>query len=416
MAVSGICRSSSNPNFFFSFLSVTIFFFFEAIQMSYLNVLAPYYLEYNIYNHHEISILSASYFYGNMAGILPVGFILDKFSLRKIIIMAILGSAAGAFLLIISPNLHFQYIARFICGFFGGAVSFAGGMKLIASIYRHKFTFYMGLFVSAGMFGGLICQYPLLIITNKFGPIGSMTIVALLSIIVLVFNLIFLKPLKSNLGVNELESNETTLFKACINIISSGRNWLDCIMIVFLDTPISVIGTLWGIVLFSEFYHFSSSASSLMVMSLFAGIIIGSPLCGMMSDRYSHSKWIIISGSFVCACIVLVMIYISPESMLLVLILSFGLGVFSSCQTLGFTWLLKNMSPKFIGMNTAINSMIFMGANGLVKQISGGFLTTPSLISELPSAVNLLILILISMLLASLYALFRNNFSSQSTL
>lgn len=402
--------STSNQGYLLSFLAVTIFFFFEAIQMSYLNVLAPYYLKYKIYDHDEISILSAAYFYGNMAGLLPIGFFLDRFSLRKIILIAIIGSSIGAFLLVLSSNIHFQSIARFICGFFGGTVSFVGGMKLIATTYKHRFTFFMGIFVSAAMLGGLVCQYPLLIATNTFGPSGAMTIVASLSIVVLGINIVFLKPpTHSDSTSSQNISEKVNLLKTFTKIIRNLGNWLDCLMIVFLDMPISVIGTLWGIVLFNDFYHFSTDVSSLVVMVLFAGIIVGSPLCGILSDKYNHSRWIVISGSFMCALIVFVMMCISSVNIILIMALSFGLGLFSSCQTLGFTWLLKNMNPKFIGINTAINSMIFMGANGLIKQVSGGLLTMPAIVSRQSSTINLFFLILLSMVFALLYVMFRKK-------
>lgn len=134
----------------------------------------------------------------------------------------------------------------------------------------------MGLFIATGMFGGLICQYPLLITVNEMGPDGAMTIVAAFGLIVGLVNWLFLHIPQNNLATGSHNTYNGTIEQMCIEIVKNIRNWLDCLMIVLLDTQVSIIGTLWGIVLFSGFYHFSSEVSSFVVMSLFAGLIIGS--------------------------------------------------------------------------------------------------------------------------------------------
>jgi MFS family permease len=68
-----------------------------------------------------------------------------------------------------SQDFYLQWFARFICGFFGGTFSFVGGIRVLANLFPHRFTLFIGLFLSAGMLGGLICQYPLLISVNYFG-------------------------------------------------------------------------------------------------------------------------------------------------------------------------------------------------------------------------------------------------------
>ncbi len=396
-----------NRNYLLSFIAITIFYFFESAQMSYFNILAPYYLAHHIYLPNQIADLSAAYYYGNVLGLIPVGLILDKFPLRTALLWAIFGSIIGAFLLIVSPDVQFQWVARFLCGFFGGAFSFVGGIKVIAYIYSHRFSLFIGIFIAAGMFGGLICQYPLLLVVDEVGPDGAMTVVASFGVIVGIVNWLFLHvPKKENTG--DYAVYQGTFGQMCMEIFKNIKNWLDCMMVILLDTPVSIIGTLWGIVLFSGFYHFSSELSSWVVMSLFTGLIIGSPLSGVIADKYNNSKWIIIVGSFVSSLLVLCMMMIPEENSLLIAALSFGLGLFSSCQALGFTWLTKNMKPELIGRNSAFNSMIFMGTNGLIKQFCAFLLSTSPIIGE-SSTGNLLVFILLAMFITTIYGFIREK-------
>lgn len=401
-------HSYLNKNYLLTFLAITLFYFFESAQMSYFNVLAPTFLHSHIYLQHQIASLSAAYYYGDMLGLLPVGWALDHFSLRKILLWAILGSIIGAFLLLVSSNYHLQWIARFICGFFGGTFSFVGGIRVLANLFPNRFTFFIGLFLSAGMLGGLVCQYPLLVTVNHLGIAGAMAVMASFGLIVGLVNLFYLHPI-TPIATNKVTNKYPgTVFQMCREIMTNLKNWLDCIMVALLDTPVSIIGTLWGIVLLMGFYHFSASVSAWIVMSLFAGLMIGLPIWGALADRFNYPAWIIILGGGISFILVVLMLVFQRSNPIFIGMLFFALGLFSSCQTLGFTWLTKNMRPELIGRNSAFNSMIFMGANGGFKQIGACLLST-TFIVKLPTAGNLLFLIAICMLIATVYTCVRKK-------
>lgn len=390
-----------------TFLAITLFFFYESAQMGYFNVLAPSFLSHAIYNPEQIASLSAAYVYGCMFGLIPVGYALDHHPLRKMLLWAILGSVVGAFLLLLSQHFSMQWFARFVCGFFGGAFSFAGGIRVIFAVYHNRFTFFMGLFISAGMFGGFVSQYPLLFAVDRFGITGTIAIVAIFGLIVMLFNLLYLHPAETKSPKND-RLPISNFWDTAIVIIKNYRNWTDCLMVILLDTPVSIIGTLWGIVILMNCYHITDVASSWIVMALFIGLIIGSPVWGALADRYQYPTWIITIGSF-CSFLIVAVLLIFPQidhSVLAVLFL--GLGFFSSCQTLGFTWLTKNMRPDLIGRNSAFNSMLFMVTNGGFKQLGAFLLATTPMIG-LSSATNLLLLIAGCMLASTVYGLFRKS-------
>jgi MFS family permease len=215
----------SNKNIL-TFLAITLFYFFESAQMSYFNVLAPYFLSHHIYNHSQISALSAAYYYGDVVGLLPVGFMLDKFPLRKILLFAILGSIIAAFCLFLFSNMYSQWLSRFLCGFFGGTFSFIGGIRIISALFSKRFTLFIGLFLSAGMLGGLICQYPLLLIVSHFGPQAGMLAMACFGLLVIIINLLFLYPIDQNVFKNAVVTkNKVNIFNTIFMIMKNTRNW-----------------------------------------------------------------------------------------------------------------------------------------------------------------------------------------------
>ena len=401
------------PRTLFTFIAIALFYLFETAQMSYFNVLAPTYLHLGIYHHGQIASLSAAYYYGDMLGLLPVGIALDRLPLRKTLLWAIVGSVLSAFVLLLSYDFYLQWGARFFCGFFGGTFSFIGGIHILTLFFQKRFTLFMGIFIAAGMLGALLCQYPLLIAVEHWGIEGPMRVMFLFGIVVTIFNLFFLQPLESHTEKNLISAYSGTILQMCLEIISNFRNWLDCIIIVFLEIPNSVIGTLWGLVLLINFYHFSSNISAFIIMSFYAGTIIGLPLWGEIADRYQHRAWIIVlgaGGSFLAG--LSLFIFRHYLTVFSVALLFFALGFLSSCQTLGFTWLTQDMRPELIGRNSAFNSIIFMAAGGGFKQLGAYLLSIPILIGNGATAGNLLLLTTITMLITTFYAMGRKKLFS----
>lgn len=386
-----------------TFTAITLFYFFEAIQFGYFNVLAPGFLKSGIYDQQQIAALSSAYMYGIIFGLIPVGLI-DRFSMRKILLWSILGSVIGAFLLFVCDQYYFRWIARFICGFFGGAFSFVCGIRIVALLFPNRFTYYLGLFLSAGTLGSLACLYPLLLAIQYFGVSSAMAIVAIFGLFVMIFNIFYLHPKEDHAA----KKATTGSLKNWIKIIKNTRNWLDCIMVILLDTPVSILGTLWGIVILMNIFQLSEVVSTWIMMVFFLGMMVGYPVCGMLADRHNDSKWIILIGAVISLLIVALMIFNHTLNTAILFILFLGLGFFSSCQSLGFTWLTKNMPPDLIGRNSAFNSMLFMGTNGGFKQFSAYLLSIVPLIGHSPGN-NLLVLIGVCMLIVIVYIFFRSK-------
>lgn len=398
------------PKDLLTFIAISLFYLFETGQMSYYNVLAPAYLGQGTYDQVTIGAISAAYYYGDVVGLFPVGYALDRFSLRKSLIFALIGSIIGAFLLFLSNNFTIQWISRFICGFCGGTFSFIGGIRVISSIFKEKFSYGFSIFLSAGIIGAMLCQYPLLLIINHFGPKGAMFTMFSIGAFIAIFCYFFLNPPENFHQENENTHQESTwnIFK---EIVLNFYNWCDVLMIVLLETPGTILGTLWGVVFIIHFFHFSTTESSLIITLMLLGSIIGLPLIGSFADKYDNKPWIIMSCVIICVFIIGFMFhYQQSHNTWLIGLLFFGLGFFYSCQTIGFHWVTSHMKPDLIGRNSAFNSIIFMTANGGLKQFSAYLLSIPAIffIHAGPSG-NLLTIILFSMLIIICYLTIRKN-------
>ena len=230
-----------------------------------------------------------------MLGLLPIGYLLDKFPLRKVLFLSLLGTMLGGFLLFMSYDLYLQWVARFMCGFFGGTFAFLGGIRIIAHIYPKRFTYFMSIFISFGMVGSMLSQYPLLICVHHFGIIGTMQAMFGCGLIVMIVNVFFFHP--PSIPARQVVHRESCI-KMSKDIVFNLRNLCDVLLIGFLNMPDSVIGTLWGLVLLMNLFHFTQVTSSLIVTSMYVGLVIGLPLWGSISDKRNSPTWIVLLGAF----------------------------------------------------------------------------------------------------------------------
>lgn len=392
-----------------TFTAICLFYLFETGQMSYYSILAPAYLSHAYYNHANIGAISAAYYYGVVAGLFPVGYALDRFSLRVSLIFALGGSILGAFILLMSDSFSMQWISRFICGFCGGTFSFIGGIRIISIIFKERFTYWFSIFLGAGILGAMLFQYPLLVVVNHFGPKGAMFAVCFIGALIAIFNYFYLHPPTQVSTETQVSTYAGGIWQMCRDIIFNWRNFFDVLMIVLLETPGTILGTLWGVVFIMDFFHLQSIASSVVVTAMLLGSIIGLPVLGDIAERCKNKPWIITSCSIICVFLVLLMFYYhDSQNLWLIASLFFGLGFFYSCQTVGFHWITKNMKPELIGRNSAFNSMIFMSTNGGLKQLSAYLLAIPAIFfTNAGAAGNLLTIILFSMLMVIFYLCVR---------
>ena len=388
-----------------TFLSIILFYFFEFAQMSYFNVLAPSFLATGLYNQHQIGSLSAAYYYGNVVGLLPAGYLLDHFCLRKVMLLAILGSILGALLLVSAHHFSIAWTARFCCGLFGGTFSFIGGIRILADIAKQRFAFFMGIFLTAGMLGGSVCQYPLLWISNHIGVHYSMLTVFWVGFIIWCFNIIFLHPERHSIP----KSNNSNTWRTWLTILKNFRNWGDCLLIIFIDSPFTILGTLWGIVTLTSLYHFSSGISALIISLLFFGSMLGSSLFGAWSQRVRNQNGLVFIAATLMCGLGSALVFLPHPTVWMIALLFFGIGFLTGSQTIVFSWLITTMQPHLIGRNSAVNSMLFMGAGGCLKQICASLLVMPALIFGKAAALNLLLFISLMMLVAAMYVLFRSK-------
>ena len=163
----------------------SLFFFYEYGLSSIFNSLErPIAYDYHL-SPTVIGFVSSLYFYANVLFLLPAGALLDRFSPRKIITIAMLICSVGVLIVAMSSGFYFLLIARFMMGI-GGGFCFIGTVRVAVNWFEpHHMAKAVGFIVTMGMFGGWAAQAPVEFLIKHFGWRGALCIVALIGFVIM---------------------------------------------------------------------------------------------------------------------------------------------------------------------------------------------------------------------------------------
>ncbi|AJI45573.1 MFS transporter [Francisella tularensis] len=359
------------------------FFFYEF----FLRVL-PNSLHQDIVNSFHATAFSFSLFGGAFYLCysllqVPVGFLFDKYGIKKSLFFATITCALGALLFSLTSSLYVAIFARCLMGI-GAAFGFLGLLIISTQWFPMK---YMGILSGStqilGTLGPILAGGPLLFFVNYLDSWRLVILIsAILGIFLAVLILIFVKE-----GTKAAE----TLSKQEVNS-EIKSNLLNKKLITiyfyafFIYCSIPTLGAIWGVSLLQT-KGLTITQASYSVAFLWLGLGIGSPFFGLMYDKFKdkiNMLFVVSLLGFICVCTLLFLHLNQIVSMILL----FLIGCAAAGQTLSFTVIAnyRGQKPK----------SIFFGINNTVVMFSG--FIVPIIVGVLVNSFNLDISLALSIL------------------
>ncbi|BCL52930.1 MFS transporter [Francisella tularensis subsp. holarctica] len=312
----------------------------------------------------------------------PVGFLFDKYGIKKSLFFATITCALGALLFSLTSSLYVAIFARCLMGI-GAAFGFLGLLIISTQCFPMK---YMGILSGStqilGTLGPILAGGPLLFFVNYLDSWRLVILIsAILGIFLAVLILIFVKEdtkaaeTLSKQEVNsEIKSN--LLNKKLITIYFYA---------FFIYCSIPTLGAIWGVSLLQT-KGLTITQASYSVAFLWLDLGIGSPFFGLMYDKFKdkiNMLFVVSLLGFICVCTLLFLHLNQIVSMILLFLIGSAAG-----QTLSFTVIAnyRGQKPK----------SIFFGINNTVVMFSG--FIVPIIIGVLVNSFNLDILLALSIL------------------
>jgi len=334
----------------------------------------------------QLGLLHAAFFYVYAPMQLFAGVLTDRMGTRRV---ATVGSAmmgVGVIWFARSPTYAQSFLARVLLGL-GGGVIYIATLRYCANWYRaDEFATITGLTLSASAVGGLLATTPLAVLVAGVGwrdgllGIGVVGFLFTASVYLLVRDSPEAAGLAGIDGAPEVTQQTLSEVLEGVRAVSSEREtWIMGVMLFFATGMNFTVMGLWGVPYVVQAYDVSVQTASLYTLVGNAGLIVGSPVLGWLSDRLERRTGIILAaaGAYLLAYASIVVLGTPPLWYvgLVFFLVMFLLGGF----TLSYTVIKERHASERSGTATGmINAMAFLGAAvlpGVMGWVLGVFWT-----------------------------------------
>lgn len=362
-----------------------------------------------------LGVLSAMYYYAYTPLQAVVGITTDHYGPKRVLTIAVMLCAVGSFTFGVTHNLYIAGIGRFLIGA-GSAFAFVGVLKLAAMwLPKNRFAIFAGVATSLGMLGAMFGDIGMSMAVRDLGWHSVVMCSAFIGVILIPIFLFFVH--EKTARTKHKEAMSATLKQSIISFIKCFGNrqlliagTIGCMLYLSL----SVIAEMWGIAFLQQAMHSTKVIASTYNAAIFAGWLIGAPLSGWLSDRFSTRKKLIIIGSL-CAALTFSALLIWPEMNAVILYAVLLLfGIFSSVEILCFALARDNVPYRLTATAMGVVNMIIM-FGGVIFQPLVGWILEKSWQGHMAQGVQVytisdyrhaLIIIPIAMLIAAMVAYF----------
>lgn len=349
-------------------LSAGLFFSYEFFQLNLFDVINTSLRKEFLINASQISWMSSSYLWADILFLLPAGIILDRFSTRLVILIAMLICVVSTIGFAFAQSFFMASFCHFLAGI-GNAFCFLACVVLVARWFPpRRQGLVVGCVVTMAFIGGLMAHTPLAYLNAHYGWRIALLIDGGVGILIFLWILLIVKDYPRHYVAVRVEKElQPSFFKPLLN----RQNWLAGFYIGCLNLPIMVLCALWGASYLQTVHHLSNIVASNVVSLIFVGSILGCPLLGWLSDALGRRKPLMIGGAVASLLTILPLFMGIPLSETVLSSLFFILGLVTSAQVIGYPFIAESNQINNTGTATGIASVIIMGGAGVGQVLFG---------------------------------------------
>ncbi len=359
----------------FTVLALAYFFvYFHRLSLSV--VADQLMIEFNA-SAGTMGLLGSIYFYCYAAMQLPAGLLSDSVGPRRTVTWFLLAASAGSILFGLAPNIETAFAGRVLVGF-GVSMVFIPTMKILSQwYYPSEFASMAGILNAVGGIGVMGATWLLATLTAAFGWRFSFELIGgcTFAIVVLVWRVVRDRPQDN--GWPSIDAFRATsveksaapqpipLLDGMRQVVANPHFWPLAVWFFFDCGIFFGFGGLWGGPFLMHVYGLSRESAGAVLSMIAWGMIIGSPLLGVLSDRVFKSRK---KPFVVCSAILLVemgLFYLFPTRFSLPMLYG-AFFVFAVCASaivvIGFTTTKELFPVEIAGTSVGmVNLFPFLG-------------------------------------------------------
>lgn len=384
-----------------------------------------------------IGFLSSAYFYPYAVMQLPTGILSDSWGPRKTITLFFLIASIGSVMLGLSFSVFPAIFGRFLVGL-GVSTLYVCALKILSQWYKgEEFATMTGFLIAIGGIGLLVSTIPLALLSNAIGWRIPFVLTGVITLILALLVWIFVRNSPKDLDIPAVLKNKSSsshsipllgmpdivkntrfdqkrvsIIKSAIKVLSlkyfwPTSIWMFCTMAIYL-----AFGGLWGGPYLIQVYGMTKVEASRVLSMIAIGMIIGSPLMGLLSDRIIKRRKIVVIVSSVILVIIMIFLYFRISSIppIGLYLICLGIGLFSvGTVALGYA-LIKDLFPlEIAGTSTGIANFFPFLMGAIYQPLMGYILELNGNVGEAYTVAgyqNAFLVLLISSIIACIASFF----------
>ncbi len=350
------------------YLISCLLFTFSQFYRSSIAVISPNLVEELDLDTEDLGLISAAFFYAFAAMQIPVGLYLDRLGPRVLMTVLSLVAVAGATLFAYGESAAALIVGRSLLGV-GMACNLMGPLKLITTWFSPLyFATLSAIFVSVGTAGNIAAATPLVWLTEWFGWRTTFLLFAISNLVIAIVFYLIARDQPNGPPLSRPTAGAGVSLSAALGgllpLFTRRDYWLISMGTFFRYGIYASVQALWAGPFLMVTMDLSQIMTGNLLLAMSIGLIVGSPVCGWISDSILRSrKPVIIAGLAMMAGILATLAVLpSGTGLLILLALFFGFGLSSGSGQIMYAHIKERMPPENAGAAmTGINFFTMTG-------------------------------------------------------
>lgn len=305
--------------------------------------------------------LSSAFYFGYAIFQVPAGILLDRYSLRKVLALAMLICVTFFLIFVYQYQLLLGLLSRFMVGV-SAAFSFVGALAVTQRYFPTKyFSFISGVIIAFGTLAASIVQTGTAWLMQFMTWHAAFMLFSLVGILLALLIICAAKPPQIVSPRSDHSSKGMNLiFKDMLKLLKNYKIFFNGLIGSLFYMPTSIFVGLWGLSFLKDIYFIPTTEASFYITLLFLGWVVGSPLIGYFGDRLKKSNIVIACFAGVAMLISLFIIYFPLQAGPLLPEWVFLFGLFSSAQVLVWKIYSRIVSKEVGSVGVGVTNMLVM--------------------------------------------------------
>lgn len=318
----------------------------------------------------DFSSLGAFYLYAYSLVQIPLGILIDRIGVRRMVLLSIVLCIMGAIMLGTSEHLMAVQISRILVGI-GSGSAFMAALKVAADwLPSGKRGFLMGATLTLGTVGALTAGKPQVHFIESMGWRSTVLLSAGFGLVIFLIAFSMLRLPKDNIHV-KVHKSFAAIMTSLVQIVKNRPVMIYAILAIGVYTPLSVLADLWGTAFLMQKYSLERADAAQTSMMMYVGLSLGSLVLPWLCE-----KWNILNEAIrVCGVLLLLafaLILFGPNLGLLPLsVVLICLGVFCSAEMMCFTGAVHFTTPENSGLTLGVVNTLNMLGGAILQQSIG---------------------------------------------